>query len=234
MSSQTCTAGPLAFPRVIKAFLATVVLIFPVVCNGWSMPEFTKDLKVPDGIPNIFTTESEDGTKSEASGFTKILGCIGGGAAGYLAAKKLAGKDAKMSRGKLSAQKLKEREKAYLVGFGLAGCGLGVAASASMVEKLSDKARAKREASLTQALDDAAKIQSSGKPVTENVASWQHQSKNGGNARGNVNVSQYEMMPDGTKCFLTDETIYIDGDSGQALSRMCKKPGSSKWEIQTA
>lgn len=81
------------------------------------------------------------------------LACLGGGAVGVVAAKALARYDGQ--RLKLSAAEVAKRERGYVIGFALLGCGAGSSLAGTAYSKLSEAGKRAREAELREAAASA-------------------------------------------------------------------------------
>ncbi|WP_374496189.1 hypothetical protein [Zoogloea sp.] len=93
------------------------------------------------------------GESSTGKTFIEVLGCVGGGLVGAALAKALANSEAK--RLKLTPQQAAKRERGYLIGFALLGCGGGTVLAGTVYSKLSDSGKKARERELLAAAASA-------------------------------------------------------------------------------
>jgi hypothetical protein len=133
-------------------FSAVVFLfgIFAWFCGtaDAQMPDFSK---LKDAVKSVMPDQA---AKSDTGKTTsQVAGCGVGAIGGGFIAKALAKKDA--SRLGLSSTEAKSRERGYIVGLALLGCGAGSAVAGTVYAKLSDAGKRAREQELMEAAKSA-------------------------------------------------------------------------------
>lgn len=135
-----------------------VVIVFGMALIGGpvdaQMPDFTK-LKdaVKSVIPGQNASQNAKSDSDTGKTVSQVAGCGVGAVGGGFIAKALAKKDA--ARLHLSAADAKTRERGYIVGLALLGCGVGGAISGTVYSKLSDSGKQAREKELAEAAKSA-------------------------------------------------------------------------------
>lgn len=97
-------------------------------------------------------TNASEGSSTGKS-IVEVLGCVGGGLVGAALAKALVNNEVK--RLKLTPQQAAKRERNYLIGFALIGCGGGSVLAGTAYAKLSDSGKKAREQELLAAAASA-------------------------------------------------------------------------------
>lgn len=155
---------------------------------------------------------------STESSIWKAAGCVIGGIAGA-AAGKLAAGDAKKSR--LSKSEQAKRERSYLIGGALLGCGGGAILSGTVYEKLSEAGRREREKALVAAASQA-RPQRYGEPGNPTLKG------------GVVPGKRYAEVTEKRECMDVEDTL-ADGSSKDSIFvKMCRNLPNGGWAPVTA
>lgn len=199
-----------ALRRVAAAVLVVQVAACstPPASTGPARPRSASDT-----APAPAPAESDTG-----STISKVAGCaLGAIAAGFLA-KTLAAADAK--RQKLSPAAAAKRERSYLLGFAVLGCGGGAMLAGSAYAKLSDAGKQARERELQQAA-------SSARPRT-------YADPSNPSLRGRVVPGPAYAESDNRECRDIEDTL-SEGSRGEpAVIKMCRTPPNGGWAATTA
>ena len=198
--------------RLIGIFFLILFLFNGEQAMAWDLPKLPK-IPVPDIFP--------DGT---GKGTSELLGCGLGGVTGALAAKQLAAVEAKKKH--LTGSQEDKLAKRYMLGFGLAGCMVGKSTAGAIYDKLTERAKQKREETLQAAIKEETEIHRSGQPVSGKSYSWEMDG-----ASGEIKVADVNEDDDGRICVVVDENIEVEGETAQPLTKRCNTPPSPEWVV---
>jgi len=203
--------------RASVAGLAALLLLTSALAGAVKIPGTNIDIPIP-------------GTKSSADSSGSMwewLSCGLGGLGGAAAARQLAKAEAKKKG--LSSSQEKTLAQRYLLGLGLAGCAGGKTVAKVVQSKLSERAKQKREETIREAVNEEAAINRSGQPPSGKQYEWEADG-----ASGQVTVSDVTAEADGKVCVLVDESVSVEGESVQPLSKRCNTPPSTDWVVVAA
>jgi hypothetical protein len=163
-------------------------------------------------IPKIdlpFGPKDNTGDKMIGGG----VGCALGGGLGYLAGDALGNLLAKEQG--LTGAAAKQMSQQMVLGAALAGCAVGASAGVSIIENMS--------ASAKQAQQDAwTKAQQQTGPVD-----WVD--PNNSRVRGNTQLADIKVMPDGKKCGTRRDIISTEEGQVEPLQRVCQQGNGGTW-----
>lgn len=195
--------------RLVGALFMLLLLLNGQLALGWEIPKFS--------LPDIFP-DSMDSQKA----LSGILGCGLGGVTGIIAAKQMARLEGKKKR--LSKTQENDLANRYMLGFGMAGCVVGKGAADAIYNKLSERAKQKREETIQAAINEETAIHRSGQPASGKPYSWEMDG-----ASGQITVADVNEESSGRICVIVDENIEIEGETAKPLTKRCNTPPSPEW-----
>lgn len=167
----------------------------------------------PTGSAAPAPSESDAGATT-----TKGVGCVLGAVAAGLVAKALAAADAK--RQKLSPAAAAKRERSYILGFAVLGCGGGAMLAGTAYAKLSDAGKQAREKELQQAASSA-RPRAYADPANPSL-------------RGRVVPGPAYAEGGNRECRDIEDTLSDGGQGEPAVIKMCRTPPNGGWAAATA
>jgi len=145
----------------------------------------------------------------------KLLGCAVGGIGGAFLAKALAESEGRRLR--LTPEQLRQRERSYLVGLALAGCGGGSVLANSVYGKLSERGKRAREAELMEAARSAT-VRTYTDPDNPALV-------------GRI-APQPSFTQGNQVCRVLEDTLADAGRGEPVLVKYCHTPPSGQWSPQ--